>query len=52
MNAIVGFTALAITHVDEKEQVEEYLKKIIPFHAPVRTAFNWKYFVFPCETAL
>ncbi len=29
MNAIVGFTALAITHVDEKEQVEEYLKKIM-----------------------
>ncbi|MEY8392386.1 response regulator [Lachnospiraceae bacterium] len=29
MNAIVGFTALAITHVEEKEQVEEYLKKIM-----------------------
>lgn len=28
MNAIVGFTALAITHVDDREQVEEYLKKI------------------------
>ncbi len=29
MNAIVGFTALAITHVEEREQVEEYLKKIM-----------------------
>ncbi len=29
MNAIVGFTALAITHSDHKEQVEEYLKKIM-----------------------
>ncbi len=29
MNAIVGFTALAITHIDNREQVEEYLKKIM-----------------------
>ena len=29
MNAIVGFTALAITHIDNKGQVEEYLKKIM-----------------------
>ena len=29
MNAIVGFTALAIAHIDRKEQVEEYLKKIM-----------------------
>lgn len=29
MNAIVGFTALALTHADHKEQVEEYLKKIM-----------------------
>ncbi len=29
MNAIVGFTALAITHIDRKEQVEEYLQKIM-----------------------
>ncbi len=29
MNAIVGFTTLAITHLDYKEQVEEYLKKIM-----------------------
>ncbi len=29
MNAIVGFTALAITHVNDREQVEEYLKKIM-----------------------
>ena len=29
MNAIVGFTALAITHIDRKEQVQEYLKKIM-----------------------
>ena len=29
MNAIVGFAALAITHIDEKEQVTEYLKKIM-----------------------
>ena len=28
MNAIVGFTTLAITHIDYKEQVGEYLKKI------------------------
>ncbi|NBH71905.1 response regulator [Clostridiaceae bacterium] len=29
MNAIVGFTALAITHIEHKEQVEEYLQKIM-----------------------
>lgn len=29
MNAIVGFTNLAITHIDNKEQVEEYLRKIM-----------------------
>ncbi|WP_425756736.1 response regulator [Ihubacter sp. rT4E-8] len=29
MNAIIGFTALAITHIDHKEQVAEYLKKIM-----------------------
>ncbi len=29
MNAIVGFTALAIAHVNERDQVEEYLKKIM-----------------------
>ncbi|MCI8513348.1 MAG: response regulator [Lachnospiraceae bacterium] len=29
MNAIVGFTTLAITHIDRREQVEEYLKKIL-----------------------
>lgn len=29
MNAIVGFTTLAITHVDNRKQVEEYLKKIM-----------------------
>ncbi len=29
MNAIVGFTNLAITHINQKEQVEEYLKKIM-----------------------
>ncbi len=28
MNAIVGFTALAKTHIDEKEQVRDYLSKI------------------------
>ena len=28
MNAIVGFTSLAISHLDNTEQVEEYLKKI------------------------
>ncbi len=28
MNAIVGFTALAIAHIDRKEQVQEYLEKI------------------------
>ncbi|MCM1168229.1 MAG: response regulator, partial [Ruminococcus sp.] len=28
MNAIVGFTALAISHIEETERVEEYLKKI------------------------
>ena len=29
MNAIVGFTTLALTHIEHKEQVEEYLKKIM-----------------------
>ncbi|MCI9568338.1 MAG: response regulator [Lachnospiraceae bacterium] len=29
MNAIVGFTALALTHIDQQERVEEYLKKIM-----------------------
>lgn len=29
MNAIVGFTTLASKHIDNKEQVEEYLGKII-----------------------
>ncbi len=29
MNAIVGFTTLAITHLDYREQVEGYLKKIM-----------------------
>ncbi len=29
MNAIVGFTALAITHIDQTEQVREYLEKIM-----------------------
>lgn len=28
MNAIVGFTSLALAHMDEKVKVEEYLKKI------------------------
>ena len=28
MNAIVGFTNLAINHIDQKEQVAEYLKKL------------------------
>lgn len=28
MNAIVGFTTLATTHIDNREQVAEYLKKI------------------------
>ncbi|MCI9490569.1 MAG: response regulator [Dorea sp.] len=29
MNAIVGFTALAITNIESREKVEEYLKKIM-----------------------
>ncbi|MCI8526688.1 MAG: response regulator [Oscillospiraceae bacterium] len=29
MNAIVGFTTLAITHIGQQELVEEYLKKIL-----------------------
>ncbi|MCM1185538.1 MAG: response regulator [Lachnoclostridium sp.] len=29
MNAIVGFTNLAITHIDQQEKVEEYLQKIM-----------------------
>lgn len=29
MNAIVGFTSLAITHIDNTEQIEKYLKKIM-----------------------
>lgn len=28
MNAIIGFTALAATHIDNKEQVQDYLRKI------------------------
>ncbi len=28
MNAIIGFTSLAATHIDNKEQVQEYLRKI------------------------
>ncbi len=28
MNAIIGFTALAVSHVDNKEKVKEYLSKI------------------------
>ena len=29
MNAIIGFTALASTHIDDQERVKEYLKKIM-----------------------
>jgi len=29
MNAIIGFTTLAINHIDKKEQVEAYLRKIM-----------------------
>lgn len=29
MNAIIGFTTLAITHINQTSQVEEYLKKIM-----------------------
>lgn len=29
MNAIVGFTTLALNHIDRQEQVQEYLKKIM-----------------------
>ena len=29
MNAIIGFTTLALTHMEKREQVEEYLKKIM-----------------------
>jgi len=29
MNAIMGFTNLSLAHLDDKEQVEEYLKKIM-----------------------
>ena len=29
MNAIIGFTALASTHIDNQELVSEYLKKIM-----------------------
>lgn len=28
MNAIIGFTALALTHIDHKERVHDYLEKI------------------------
>ena len=28
MNAIIGFTSLAATHIDNREQVLDYLKKI------------------------
>lgn len=29
MNAIIGFTSLAVTHIDNKEQVQDYLGKIM-----------------------
>ena len=29
MNAIIGFTALATTHIDQRDQVKSYLKKIM-----------------------
>ncbi len=29
MNAIVGFTTLALSHIDHQDQVEEYLRKIM-----------------------
>ncbi|MBD5145274.1 MAG: response regulator [Ruminococcus sp.] len=29
MNAIIGFTSLAVTHIDNKEQVRDYLSKIM-----------------------
>ena len=29
MNAIIGFTTLATSHIDRRDQVEEYLKKIM-----------------------
>ncbi len=29
MNAIVGFTSLAVSHIDNREQVKDYLKKIM-----------------------
>ena len=29
MNAIIGFTALAVSHIESRELVEEYLKKIM-----------------------
>ncbi|MCM1057798.1 MAG: response regulator [Firmicutes bacterium] len=29
MNAIIGFTTLALTHIDNREHVQEYLKKIM-----------------------
>ena len=29
MNAIIGFTSLATTHIDQRDQVEGYLKKIM-----------------------
>lgn len=29
MNAIIGFTSLAVTHVDNKAQVQDYLSKIL-----------------------
>lgn len=29
MNAIIGFTSLALTHIENREQVKEYLKKIM-----------------------
>lgn len=29
MNAIIGFTSLAVTHIDNKQQVKDYLSKIM-----------------------
>ena len=29
MNAIIGFTTLAVSHLDDKDRVKEYLTKIL-----------------------
>jgi signal transduction histidine kinase/ActR/RegA family two-component response regulator len=40
MNAILGFTSLALKHIDEKEKVEDYLNKILASGNQLLTLIN------------